>query len=130
MRRTSKRFSRRIPIVRSTATLLALLLALSCTLGESRATDATITANAESHRQWNQKLHRAVPNGIGLDSAFAVLRRNGFICFDPDKVGRAVCQKTARRDILDPSNFYQWRAEFRVKKGLIVSVRGVYDHSP
>ena len=130
MRRTSKRFSRRIPIVRSTATLLALLLALSCTLGESRATDATITANAESHRQWNQKLHRSVPNGIGLDSAFIVLRKNGFICFDPDSGGRAVCQKTEGRNIPGFGEFHLWLAEFRVKKGLIVSVRGVYDHSP
>jgi hypothetical protein len=113
--------------VRSTMVLLTMLSAASCSAKDFGAPDATITANAESHALWNQKLKQAVPAGIALDSAFAVLRPSGFVCSDSDKDGHATCQKSAGIDVGGIGEIRQWRADFWVKGGRISAVRGYYE---
>lgn len=114
--------------VRSTMVLLTMLSAGSCSATDFGAPDTTITANAENHALWDQKLKQAVPAGIALDSAFAVLRPSGFICSDSDKDGHAMCQKSVGRMIVGVGEFTMWQAHLWVKNGRIVSVRGNYDH--
>ena len=59
--------------------VLSLALLAGC------AGDRSITHGADGEREWNRKLHAAVPLGTPRDSAVATLERNGFRCVAPNQ---------------------------------------------
>jgi hypothetical protein len=111
-----------------TARLSVAAALVACGVAQSPDDRLAITANAESHTQWNQKLNRAVPIGLSYDSAAALLRRDGFLCSSsPDQRGRATCQKYDHLDV-GLREIHVWMASFTVAKDRVVAVRGNYDH--
>jgi hypothetical protein len=113
--------------VRVAFALLATLTVAACAVEEKRSGDKTLTANAESYAQWNQKLKRAVPIGMSRDAMAELLRASGFKCFVGFNDGNAFCNKNVGVDLVGPS--YHWRADFWVRGGRITSVKGSFDHT-
>jgi hypothetical protein len=107
--------------------VLAVLVAAACAVEEKRSGDKTVTANAESFVQWNQKLKRAVPIGMSKDAMAQLLRASGFRCFVGFNDGNAFCKKDVGVDAVGPS--YHWRADFWVSGGRITSVKASFDHT-
>ncbi len=112
---------------RAIAAVFALLFVAACAVEEKRSSDKTLTANAESYAQWNQKLKRAVPIGMSRDAMAALLRASGFRCFVGFNDGNAFCNKDVGVDAVGPS--YHWRADFWVRGGRITSVKASFDHT-
>jgi hypothetical protein len=127
MSHRSTKIGRDSPPVRVAIALLATLIIAACAVEEKRSGDKTLTANAESFTQWNQKLKRAVPIGMSLDAMAAMLRASGFKCFTGFNDGNAFCNKDVGTDFVGPS--YHWRADFWVKGGRITSVNASFDHT-
>ena len=107
--------------------LIVVLGVTACAVEEKRSSDKTLTANAESYAQWNQKLKRAVPIGMSRDAMAALLRESGFRCFVGFNDGNAFCKKDVGVDAVGPS--YHWRADFWVRGGKITSVKASFDHT-
>jgi hypothetical protein len=127
MSRRSMPVAEQLLRVRVSFTLIATLMMAACAVEEKRSGDKTLTANAESYAQWNQKLKRAVPIGMSLDAMAALLRASGFKCFTGFNDGNAFCNKDVGTDFVGPS--YHWRADFWVKGGRITSVKASFDHT-
>jgi hypothetical protein len=114
-------------MTRTVAMMLSVLTLTACAVEEKRSGDKTITANAESYVQWNQKLKRAVPIGMSRDAMATLLRASGFKCFTGFNDGNAFCNKDVGTDLAGPS--YHWRADFWVSGGRITSVKASFDHT-
>lgn len=107
---------------------LAMAAALTaCNVEEERSADKTITANAESPAQWNQKFLRQVRVGTSLESATALLEASGFRCWPKFRDGNAICNKHIGKDIAGPT--YHWRVDFWSKRGVITTIRTGFDHN-
>ena len=127
MSRRSTKIAQALPRVRAAIVLLVTLILTACAVEEKRSSDKTLTANAESYTQWNQKLKRAVPIGMSRDAMAELLRASGFKCFVGFNDGNAFCNKNVGVDAVGPS--YHWRADFWVTGGRITSVKGSFDHT-
>jgi len=76
----------RIPI---SAVGILVTVAVGC------AGDRSITHGADGSPEWDRRLAAAIPIGIPLDSAQAVMLRNGFRCeLGADSVRYLWCDKT------------------------------------
>ncbi len=127
MPRRSTKIAQDSQLVRAAIALVATLMLTACAVEEKRSSDKTLTANAESYAQWNQKLKRAVPIGMSRDAMAELLRASGFKCFVGFNDGNAFCNKDVGIDAIGPS--YHWRADFWVRGGRIREVKASFDHT-
>jgi hypothetical protein len=127
MSRRSTKIVENSPRIRAAMAVIAALMLTACAVEEKRSGDKTLTANAESYVQWNQKIKRAVPIGMSRDAMAELLRASGFKCFVGFNDGNAFCNKNVGVDLVGPS--YHWRADFWVSGGRITSVKGSFDHT-